>query len=889
MRSELRQEILNRLTEFNFKKESSGYLRGGECPACHKKELYINTENPWVATCPRLNHCGQKFHVKELYPDLFDSWSDRFSYHSDQGNTNAAADAYMSLGRGFELAKIQGLYTQEYYFDRALNVGSATVRFPFADGWWERIIDKPQRFSKKANFRFGTQYKGKWWKPDSLVLNQTKEIWLVEGIFDAIALNHHGIAAVSLMSANNYPDDALRNLEFSRGNNECLLVFALDSDKAGQNHTIRHIAKAEAAGWRCAAAQIPASEHKKNDWNDVHQLGKLEAEDLLEYRYHGDLLIAKSPSEKAMLIYLHDNQTEFYFEYQSRLFWFSLNLDEYNKQRQIQETDEASQKYSEQTLREKALLASSSIRQIANCFPEALYFQENLITNESWYYYRVNFPYDDKPIKNTFTAAQLSSASEFKKRLLAVAGGAIYSGTSKQLDRLLSVQLFNIKRVDTIDYLGYSLEHNCYVFGDIAVKDGQLIPINSDDYFSIGKQAIKSLNKSVNLQINSRRDDYKNDWPQLIYLAFGVKGLAALTFWFGSLFAEQIRAMHASYPFLEIVGEAGAGKSTLIEFLWKLFGRGNYEGFDPSKSSLAARARNFSQVSGMPIVLIESDRERLGDERSHIKSFDWDELKTAYNGRSTRARGMATGGNETYEPPFRGAIVISQNNPVNASEAILSRIVHLYFDRSSQTRESGVAAEKLKYIEMANVSGFVLAACKREKSILEVVRQRTVIHLNSLRNNPSIRMPRIAETHAQMMALADAIVPLLKLNTQQHEELLAQFELMACERQLVINHDHILVQEFWEAYDYLEVLSDQHGPLRLNHSANSDEIAINLNEFLEAAITHRQQVPLLRDVKKVLNTSRRRRFVASNKTITSAVTKKSIRCWVFKADTYSTN
>jgi ABC-type uncharacterized transport system ATPase component len=51
-----------------------------------------------------------------------------------------------------------------------------------------------------------------------------------------------------------------------------------------------------------------------------------------------------------------------------------------------------------------------------------------------------------------------------------------------------------------------------------------------------------------------------------------VDGFLALKAWllsrsgFGSLFAEQIRAAQSSYPFLEVVGEAGAGKSTLIEF-----------------------------------------------------------------------------------------------------------------------------------------------------------------------------------------------------------------------------------------------------------------------------------------------------------------------------------
>ncbi len=47
----------------------------------------------------------------------------------------------------------------------------------------------------------------------------------------------------------------------------------------------------------------------------------------------------------------------------------------------------------------------------------------------------------------------------------------------------------------------------------------------------------------------------------------------ALAWWMGSSFAEQIRAMHSSYPFMEIVGEAGAGKSRLIELMWKLSGR----------------------------------------------------------------------------------------------------------------------------------------------------------------------------------------------------------------------------------------------------------------------------------------------------------------------------
>ncbi|MGB6113522.1 MAG: toprim domain-containing protein [Comamonas sp.] len=893
MDSSLHHDITQRLAEFRFKEPKAGadgtrWLRGGKCPSCGKKELYINAEHPWVLRCGRLNNCGYEGHVKELYQDLFENWSERYKTTPENKNPNAAADAYMQFGRGFELARVQGSYVQESYFDRELNIGSATVRFPVGTGYWERLIDQPHRFGKKkAHFKFGMQYHGSWWKLPSLVLQTVKELWLVEGIFDAIALAHHDIAAVALLSCNNYPEQALADLATARGDKKCRLVWALDGDAAGRAYTKKWIEQARAAGWNCQAAQIPQQGKGKGklDWNDMHQRGRLERDDIKEYRYHGDLLTAKTPTDKALLMYKHDDgKTEFDFEFNRRLYWFKLDLEAYNKERTQQDAagDDASK--SDDEKRDAALYASNTIRQIANCLPTPLYFQENKITDESWYYFRVEFPHDGAAIKNTFSSSQITSAAEFKKRLLGIAAGAMYSGTTMMLDRMMERQLFNIKRVETVDFIGYSIDHGVYVLGDVAVKDGSLHDVNSEDFFEIGKLSVKSLNRSVTLSINRDPSEYRTDWVQLLWEAFGAKGLAALTFWFGSLFAEQIRAVQSSYPFLEVVGEAGAGKSTLIEFLWKLFGRNGYEGFDPSKSSLAARARNFSQVSCLPVVLIESDRERMEGEKSHVKSFDWDELKTAYNGRSTRARGMATGGNETYEPPFRGAIVISQNNPVNASEAILSRIVHLYFDRSTQTPESGEAADALKFMPGEEVSGFILAATKREKKIMELVAERTPLYQKELRARPEIKMPRLVETHAQMLALADALALVIKLTSAQQKALRQQIIDMAGERQQVINDDHPLVQDFWEAFEFLD------GPdlPQLNHSRDPELIAVNLNHFVQVASDRRQQVPLLRDLKKVLKTSRRRKFLEV-KTVNSQIygrdssrTSTTIKCWVFQ-------
>lgn len=70
---------------------------------------------------------------------------------------------------------------------------------------------------------------------------------------------------------------------------------------------------------------------------------------------------------------------------------------------------------SEEELKQKALKESSAVVEIANCYPTALYYQANTITDESWYYFRINFPDDTPPIKTpspapNFPAAQNSKA-----------------------------------------------------------------------------------------------------------------------------------------------------------------------------------------------------------------------------------------------------------------------------------------------------------------------------------------------------------------------------------------------------------------------------------------------------------------------------------------------
>ncbi|AZR24750.1 bifunctional DNA primase/helicase [Xanthomonas vasicola] len=888
--------MLSRLERDYGLKHRSGteYMRGGKCPSCSKKELYTNHLKPWVVKCGRQSKCGRELHVKDLYDDLFDDWSKRFQ--ATPAAPNAAADAYLQFSRGFDLAPLKGLYTQDSHYDRKISAGTATVRFALVKGgWWERLIDRPHRFGKqKARFAPGQSYAGVWWAaPAALTAMQTaREVWIVEGIFDAIALLQHSMCAVSAMSSNAFPEESLRELAKARMADLPTLVWALDNEPGARAYTHKHIKRAAALGFDSRVAQIVQRDGKKTDWNDLHLRAiasddpKQWDNDVKESRYQGDLLVARTAVDKGLLMFEHDGRNDFWLEYRSRLYWFDFDTQRFDKLRKEKlgdiDADDGDEVAAEDLSKIKR--AACSVQKIANCYPEALYFQRQEVTDESWYYFRVDFPHDGPSVKGTFTGGHVASASEFKKRLISLAAGAMFTGTGHQLDRLIEEQTEAIKTVDAIDFVGYSKEHRAYLLGDMAVRDGELVTANEEDYFEFDKLRLKTTQKSIRLEIQRDAEAFRVDWLPWLWQCFGTHGMVAMTFWFGSLFAEQIRAGHKSFPFLEATGEAGAGKTTLLTFLWKLLGRSDYEGFDPAKSSKAGRARAMGQVSGMPVVLLEADRSE--PDKAHSKTFEWDELKDFFGGGTLATRGVRNGGNETYEPPFRGTIVITQNAAVDASEAILTRIVKLHFKRPQVTTESRIAADNLNALQVEEVSHFLVRAIRQERAILDLFAERVKVFEAKLRAQQDLRLERVIKNHAQMLALFDCLRLVITIPDEMVEQTRLALLDMALERQKAISADHAMVNEFWEVYEYLEATG--HGKAVVNHSRDAQRIAINLNHFAARAAQFSQPVPDLKVLRALLGDSRRHNFIGANVAVNSAVLKDdltgvgtTVKCWVF--------
>lgn len=891
MDASLHCDITARLEqEFGFKaRPGSKWLQEGKCPACGKKEVWASAESPWKLWCGRKSKCGWEGYVKELYDDLFQSWSDR--YPQTPESPQAAADAYLVNMRGFEIGRLKGCYTQDYYHSRDLNIGSATVRFDLPGrGYWERIIDRPHRFGKmKAHFQYGKSYRGYAWVPPPSLIDvlQADEIWITEGIFDAIALCLNGVAAISAISNSNYPKYTLEKL-FPEGGKRPKLVWAPDGDRGGREYLEEHLRLSIADGWHATAAiiaQPPGG--KKIDWNEAHQRSRLTDQHLTDYRHEGRIAVAPSAMEKACRMYKRDPQNTFPLDFGDCVYWFELNEQRLEKAKQAFRDKEAEDNADDE-LPEDVLKQACTVAKIATCLPEPLYFQRSAITDDSQYFFNIKMA-RKRPVKSAFTAEQVATPAQFDIRLLSLMSGARWKGSKEKLSRTFDDRLERLKEVDTIDFIGYTREFGAYVFGNVAIRDGRVFEVNDEEYFELDKKTNVKTTSSVPHTINLDANSFNQQWPRLVRDVYGGKGLVALAFWFGSLYAEQVRASQESFPFFEMVGEAGSGKTSLVTFLNRLTGRPTYEGFDPSKSTAAGRARTFVQVANLPVVLMEGDR---GDEGAKALKFDYNELKSLYNGRSTRTTGVKNAGNETHEPPFRGSIVIEQNRPVKADDAVMQRICHVFMTREGHTPDGKRKSDQLNAMGADVLSYFVVAAAKAEAQVLERFEARMPVYEAELMAIEQVKSIRLAKNHAQLMAMAEAMEIVVPAMADFRGETYEQIKRMIVEREAVIGSDHPIVRNFWDRF--YELNGTNALMPYLNHSADKGQIAVNLNEWLERAGERWRDLPTLSELHEHLPTSKVHKFIEANKSIYSPIRAKgetaategkkstNVRCWIFK-------
>lgn len=879
MRFDLTPQIVdNLIREFKFKHVGE-HLREGVCPACGKNTLWTWAAKPGMVQCNRTNNCTWQATSKDLFPELFEELNKK--YPATPESPNQTADAYLSLIRGFNITSIKGWYQQGKYWHPRGDKGTATVRFYLDDAqtmMWERLIDnvtitEEDGGKETRNKNFKGSFKGHWWQPPGFEINEKDDIYWCEGILDAIALYMNGYKAVAIMSSGTFPSESIK----PHLNKKVKWIIAIDNDATGRRSLQKHAQKLRDMGESLGAA-IASETEVKQDWNDLHKAGKLTEKDMIQYRHLGRVELAQNYYEKARTIWEHNQKKLFFvFTFANSTYSFSIDPTEYEKA--------VTKEHENDPLKAEkiAFNHASKIKEIATFKMAFLYFQKPDNGEDGQYFFRLNFSNKAAEVQLPFGGKTFGGAGDFKKSVMQLTPSALFTGSTKDLDYMYRDWMGSIpKIVKTLDFVGYDRSTGAYVYLDYAVENGQIINLNKESFFQLKKTGIKTT-VDIKQKINTK---LVADWLPDYHLAFGTGGMVALSWWFGCLFVEQVRHDFRSYPFFEVVGEAGSGKSDMIDFLWKLLGREG-ESFNPNSSTLAGRTRKMAEVSNLPVVFNETDNEKVAEDR-HMKAFNWDEQKDLFDGEFGRVTGVKSQDNSTKKPTFKSGLMIVQNIPVIASEAIMSRIVHLQFDRTHHSLEGKLASDRLNMLPVMDVSGFLLHSVTRADAILKRFGEQFAKHKQALQSNPKIKLQRIIENHAKIMAFADCLSLVLSVSDADiaaiHRALIA----MAETRQESLNEEHPVVQQFWSIFDYLDNRSNitPEGEWLdknlLNHSNNYEtEIAINLEHFRQVCSDRKQDIMNDKDLRRHLPTSRKRKYLR-NEAIRSRLESRTIRCWIFK-------
>lgn len=863
------------MQESSFQFQDQGdYLRKGVCPSCGKKELYVSKERPWKLHCGRLNKCGWSATTREILPKLFEDFSRR--YPPTEQDRNATASAYLGMDRGFDLSKIRGWYEQGAYQFPRTNQFAPTVRF-YLDReqgiYWERFIDRRPRDGRKANFE--GKYKGMAWTPPGFALDKGDRCYLVEGCFHAIALHHLDIKAAACLSCVNFPAQLI---EEHKGQ-DITWVLALDGDEAGRRDARKHARRLKEMGEKFEVLILPNND---KDLDDYHREHKLTREFLRERLYHGKLFMAENVEEKAFHFYNRHQLRKFILDFKSAL--YSVTVDTAGLHHELTPSKKDDGEPDQEPIELDSpqgwgiFLRYVDVDQISNVNPRFLYMERDPIMDEQRYVFQIEYANGNAPDIIGLEGTNITSPDAFHKSLLNRSSGGTFDGDVRQL-KILRDNWLNrkMKTVQSVPFVGYDRDTKTYVYQQAAYNGGREIRLNRDGYFRIGNVGIKTNLNGVAINTDG---DFHPDWLDDYFKAFHWQGLGLLAFWLGSLFVQQIRAKHKTFPFCEFTGEPGAGKSTALEFCWKLCGRDDYEGFDIMKSTIAGRRRAFSQLSNLPIVLIESDRDS-GEKDAKARQFNFDECKPFFNGRGTGTLGVARRNNDVEENLFQAALVISQNAEVDGSEALLQRIVHFHVDKRHHTPDSREVARWFERQTSQSVGGFLRKALQKEREILSVY-EEAFHRYEEWFAQSDIRNERVVKNHAQIAACGAALAVLFPSLDQERQDKLAIYILeRARKREQRLSADHPLVEQFWESFHYLNSQHETKVDNFLDHSSDPGIIAVNLSQYRELCQKHGQELPDMKTLKKLLPQSKRHKFVEAGRAVSSQHFNKTMRCWIF--------
>ncbi|WP_285055167.1 BT4734/BF3469 family protein [Pedobacter ginsengisoli] len=313
------------------------------------------------------------------------------------------------------------------------------------------------------------------------------------------------------------------------------------------------------------------------------------------------------------------------------------------------------------------------------------------------------------------------SAASFKKRI-ARKGNFLFKGTDTDLCRLQDKLQRDERKTELVKQLGYNRRYNFYAWAN-GLYDCHLkvfVPADSMgivEHYQLNGDEMEPLNffiPALSSMFINKEDTYVNDkrflyvdrdiqfkdWSSLYCKVYGDIGKISLCFYVMALFSDIIfRVMGDRFPMLNVYGQKGTGKGTMIESMMKLFGLGQKQLMLGGASTVVGFMRKSGQFSNGLVWLDEY--------KNSVKTNVIESIKNLFD-RIGYERGKKDNTFQTESTRVDSAVIVSGQEMPIIEEALFSRFILLITTKPVKTEAARKNFETLKELEGDGLSAITV-------------------------------------------------------------------------------------------------------------------------------------------------------------------------------------
>jgi len=701
----LQSELTTRNT-----RNSGRHISGLKCPNCGEAEAWAYGDAPFAVICNNQNKCGVRTRTLELFPDLLLNIEEECPPLPE--DRHRPATEYLKR-RGLNKS-LEGL--QYEYWPNVRKTGSGAVMFHLGQDkvWNGRIFNPPPGEGKTHNFGSTA---GRHWKHPGIQYDPQQQTYVVEGILDALSLIELGHQAIAVLSAGQDPSQVeLRELAQN-------LTIAFDRDTAGAGALKK---------WKKVYPNAKAMMPLHGDWNDLltrmptNEAGQFFRDNYELFEVQARLALAESAYEYANIYCDFHERAAGLFEFDSA-YYFSLH----------KKGDLLTYQVSDFTLKVEHFRLDDS--------------DPDEPTNR--YYLRVR-PRRGRESSFSVSGSELAAPGSLRAMFLTRARVLWFGDgpASTALARLIVEKGAPIVR--ELQTIGLDRESHCYVFKTFCINQkGCFLLPNKYGFFQVtSRDFILPANYP---SIAPKKGISAKQICDLIFAAWGFKGIAAISFVVAGWFVSLIKLELGFFPFLSFRGDTQTGKTWLSKIL---------------------NAVQCLDEEGLPIHKVNTSKgeiRKLGQRSSLFKSllegnspdqgkFDYDSLLTLYNANPLQTRARKSNDLKTNDIPFQASILFVQNREPFKTRAQKERVVSLDFCSDDINAETTKAFKELMRTPLPRLAHFFVEVMQHREFFESAWENKYEECRQAIQE--AISDPRVSENHGMILAFYNLLKEVLGLD-----------------------------------------------------------------------------------------------------------------------------